>query len=472
MRDIFLVLILLAFVISSFRVPYFMALGYLWVDFLQPQRMGYYLFNQLPVAMILGAGAFLAYILFDRERRLRLDTLQVLVLLLVGWATLATFGWGEVDGSAKWDWVSKALLFSVFLPFVLTNRVRIEAALAVMIFSMSAITISGGLKTLMGGGGYGTLSLLTSASIGLYESSTLAALCCAMIPVVWWFYRHNSLVPPTRLTFLLAAGIIASFLLVIVGAEARTGLVALALLAGLIWLGSRRKLLIACGMGLALVAALPFVPQSFLERMSTIESFEADQSASTRIAVWKWTLDYVGGNPLGGGFDVYKINNVSITLQETTGSEDNRSTTIRTVTDRARAFHSSYFEVLGELGVPGFTMWVSLLIMFYLSARRMSRSDKQGRKEMRKSSAEAADDDATTVWVASFGRAMLKFLPVYMVGALFIGVAFNAVFYDLLAVFIAVKTVAARTFETQKAVAGKPRRHARRSSGEAAARGV
>ncbi|EMD81986.1 DUF5935 domain-containing protein [Pacificimonas flava] len=433
MRDIFLVLILLAFVISSFRVPYFMALGYLWVDFLQPQRMGYYLFNQLPVAMILGAGAFLAYILFDRERRLRLDTLQVLVLLLVGWATLATFGWGEVDGSAKWDWVSKALLFSVFLPFVLTNRVRIEAALAVMIFSMSAITISGGLKTLMGGGGYGTLSLLVSNNTGLYEGSILSTVGCATIPLVWWLYKNNSFVPPSKITFLLASGLSLSFILITFGSEARTGLLALGVLLVILWWQSKRKILYATAISIAFLLALPFVPKSFTDRMDTIGSFQADQSASTRIAVWNWTLDYLKDNPLGGGFDLYKINSVEVTLVETSGSEDSTNTTYRTVTDKARAFHSSYFEVLGETGYIGFFIWSSIMVVFYLSGMRLHKKNKDIVEE------QGSDRVSDAEWCSSFGRAIMIYVPVLMTGSLFVGIAFQPALFNIVALTVAVK---------------------------------
>ena len=187
MRDLLLIGILFGFILMSLRVPYFMALGYLWVDFVQPQRLGYYLFNQLPVAMILGAGAFLSFLLFDKERRIQFGIMQALVVALVAYATVATFSWAVVDTTSKWDWVTKALLFSVFMPFILTTRTRIEAAVGTMIFSISAITISAGMKTVLGGGGYGTLSFLVNNNTGLYEGSILSTTATAMIPVYWWF---------------------------------------------------------------------------------------------------------------------------------------------------------------------------------------------------------------------------------------------------------------------------------------------
>ena len=59
---------------------------------------------------------------------------------------------------------------------------------------------------------------------------------------------------------------------------------------------------------LPVLVAIPFLPQSYLARMGTISNHESDSSASTRVQVWLWTLDYVETHPLGGGFDAYRGN--------------------------------------------------------------------------------------------------------------------------------------------------------------------
>lgn len=438
MRDLLLILILLSFILVSFRVPYFMALGYLWVDFLQPQRMAYYVFSQLPVAMILGAGALIAFFFFDREKKFRITVLQGLVILLVLYGTLATFAWAPVEaGEAKWDWVTKALVFSAFLPLVLTTRVRIEAALAVMLFSTSAITISAGIKTLLGSSGYGTLAFLVNNNTGMYEQSTLATIATALIPLVWWFYKHNRFFPASKLTFLIALGMTGSFLVITVGTEARTGLVAIAALAALVWWRSRQKVAIAAAILGVAVVSIPFIPQSFMERMETITDFQTDQSASTRVAVWNWTLDYVAQHPQGGGFDIYRTNRLSYELVERTGDEGAEDVSTRMMTDRARAFHSSYFEVLGEFGYPGFAVWMSAVILFYLQTRRIySRSAKAlqnlGPDHPHREMLE---------WASSFGRAVSIFVPVYMTGSLFVGIAFQPPFYHVMALTISVSAI-------------------------------
>src|SRR3546814_20180219 len=100
------------------------------------------------------------------------------------------------------------------------------------------------------------------------------------------------------------------------------------------------------GAGLLAVASIPFLPQSFTERMETIEGYKADQSASTRVAVWKWTWDFAKENPFGGGFDAYIQNHVRVVKAATAYDPDNPQEAEPSVyEEKSRAYHSSYFEM-------------------------------------------------------------------------------------------------------------------------------
>ena len=68
----------------------------------------------------------------------------------------------------------------------------------------------------------------------------------------------------------------------------------------------------------AALVAIPFLPDSYTARMSTIENHEGDESASTRVEVWRWTLEYVQDHPFGGGFDAYRSNKFTYKTRVTT----------------------------------------------------------------------------------------------------------------------------------------------------------
>jgi O-antigen ligase len=197
-----------------------------------------------------------------------------------------------------------------------------------------------------------------------------------------------------------------------IGTQARTGLVCLAFLCLLALRTVKRRFVYLGLMGAAGVLALPFLPQSFTERMSTIENHQSDQSASTRIAVWQWTLDYVGENPLGGGFEAYLANKLEY---NTVSAETSGSTTIiRTAKgeDEARAYHSSYFEMLGEQGFPGLILW---LLIQAVGVWQMELIRRRWRDR-------TAPDEQ---WQAPLASALQQAQLVYLVGSLFVGIAFQ-----------------------------------------------
>src|SRR3546814_13064004 len=108
--------------------------------------------------------------------------------------------------------------------------------------------------------------------------------------------------------------------------------------------------------------------------METIESYKADQSASTRVAVWQWTWDYAKENPFGGGFDAYIQNHVRVVKAATAYDPDNPQEAEPSVyEEKSRAYHSSYFEMLGEQGYPGLAMWLALQVIGLVQLERLRR---------------------------------------------------------------------------------------------------
>jgi O-antigen ligase len=144
--------------------------------------------------------------------------------------------------------------------------------------------------------------------------------------------------------------------------------------------------------GLVGLAAIPFLPQSFTERMGTIQGYQADLSANTRLAVWRWTLDYVERNPWGGGFEAYRQNRIDTQVVEQRTAGDIQVITARIEPDEGRAYHSSYFEMLGEQGYPGLTLF---LIIHAIGLIRMERLRRRYRGR-----------DGKEAWIAPLATAV------------------------------------------------------------------
>lgn len=407
MRDLAFIGFLAALFGLGFRRPFLFVLAYVYIDIVSPQRLTYYLLNAVPISAAAAALAFAGWLVADdkRDARVAPRQLAIVALLLYCWATLGSADF-PVEARDKWEWVWKALAFAAFLPLTLRTRLRIEALLLFMVLSAASIIIVGGIKTLASGGGYGQLNLMVDNNAGLYESSTIATVAVAIVPVILWFARHGTVFPPDRRVRWFAWALCFACLLIPVGTSARTGLLCIGLLALLALRTAKRKLLYLGLIGAAGVLAAPFLPSAFTERMDTIRTYQGDASASTRLAVWRWTLDYVRERPFGGGFNAYLQNRISydrIAAEAGAVAETTREI------DRARAYHSAYFEMLGEQGWPGLALWLLINLGGLLRMEALRRRHRGGEH----------------AWAGSLANALQGAHAVYLLGAVFVGIAFQ-----------------------------------------------
>lgn len=429
MRDLVFVAFLLALFTLGTKRPFILILAYAYIDIVSPQRLTYILLNSVPISLIAFVAAVGGWLIFDDKRDTRLSRRQFLIVLLFGYCGYTTLHADfPFDAAAKWAWVWKALLFAIFLPLTLRTRLRIEALSLVMVFSASSIIITGGIKTALSGGGYGVLNLMVENNSGLYEGSIISTVAICIIPLILYLARHSTLFPDDWRTRGFGYALCFACLLIPIGTEARTGLVCAAFLAGLMFLHIRRKMLYGTLGLIAMIASVPFLPASFTQRMDTITQYQGDESASTRLKVWGWTLDYVRHNPLGGGFDAYRSNSFRY---ETVQKIDEKNGNIRyermTVIDKSRAYHSSYFEMLGEQGVPGMLLWLTINFGTILQTERIRRRYRD-------------TTDPAKRWIAPYAQAMGQGHIVYMVGSLFVGIAFQPFVFMLIALQIGLTT--------------------------------
>jgi probable O-glycosylation ligase (exosortase A-associated) len=435
MRDLIFVGYVVLIMLMAFKRPFLFTLIYAYVDIVSPQRLSYFLLNSIPLSLILFVLAFLGFMIGDDKKDVRVSPRWVLLLVLLAYCGYTTTVAAEpVAALEKWGWVWKALVFAAFLPLTLRTKLRIEALVLTIVLCASTLIVTGGIKTAAGGGGYGTLVLLIDDNSGLFEGSIISCVAITIIPLILWLMKHGTVFKPDWKVRLYAAALIFACLLIPVGTQARTGIVCIAVLGVLLLRYSRNRILYLGAVGLVGLATIPFLPSSFTERADTIKNYKADESASTRLAVWAWTWEYVKVHPMGGGFDVYRQNRIRYDIEQRdspSGLPPIDAPEATEVVDEGRAFHSSYFEMLGEQGFPGLLIWLFIQVG---GVWRMEIIARMYRKRNR-------PDEA---WVAPLATALQNSQIIYLVGSLFVGIAFQAFFFMLTALQIGFDTYLSR----------------------------
>jgi probable O-glycosylation ligase (exosortase A-associated) len=405
--DLYVALIYVAFLVVGPIAPFVFTLGYLWVDTFYPQFLST-LVGQLPSSYIMAVAAIGGYVLLDRRSPPRFSGHTALVLLFAAWITL-TGTWAERPDTAwdKWDWAFKVVMFAAFLPLVLRSRVQIEAFLQVFLFAATVHMMALGTKTMLAGSGYGRELDVVKGNSGLTESSYLAAVSIALIPIILFLRSHSILIPKSWVRDLGYLGLIVIAVFSAMGTYARTALVGFVVVGVFLWLQSRRKLLFAaCAVAMA-IGVVAMTAGSWDERIATTADYTSESSALGRLLVWKWTLGYVMQNPLGGGFNSFLVSRIEFPAANGTAP----------IVVYGKAFHNMFMEVLGEQGFPGLAMYLALMLtsLWYMwSVIRRTR----GRAHL--------------LWVHDLAGALMTSLLTIMACGFFIGIAFQALVWYLM----------------------------------------
>lgn len=407
MRSLFLTALYLSFIFYGFRAPYILALGYIWVDIYTPQYVAWGILNAIPVSLIMGSLTFVALLFMKKPEGKWFTREIILIFVFAIWMTM-TLLWSEVPDRAfdKWNWAVKSIVFCCALPIFIRDKNQIDSLIWVIVLSAMVHCIPYATKVLLSGGGYRANYSVVGGNSGFGEGSTLSLLAVVVIPLCLYLYKSDSLFEKSKVCKLFLIGFICTALLASLGTFARTGLVSLAALAVVFTFLLKRRIYYFSAVSILGVGLLSVMGAQWEARMSTIGD-SGEHSAMGRVAVWKWTWQYALDHPFGGGFDVYRINYIELPLSD--GG---------VLVAMAKAFHSIYFEILGELGFVGISIYLLIAVLSLRSCLKI-------RREM------VAETD---LWMKNLSEMLLASLVVYMVGGAFIGIAYQSLFYYLVAV--------------------------------------
>ena len=428
-RSIWLLFLYIAFLGLGTSAPFILALGYVWVDTFRPQEVTYLILDQLPVAMIMGIAAIGGYFLLDRRDPPRVTFTGAVPGIMALWCTV-TMIWAVVpeSGWTKWDWAFKTLVFAAFLPLVIRSRVQIEAMAQVYLLALAGNIIPFGIKTIITGGGYGQNLGLIAGNAGLAEGGQLSTFCLMAVPIAVFLAKHAQLVPRSSVTVLGYFAIAILAVITAVGTFERSALVGLGVLAVYMFIRSRQKVLFGLVLAIGAAALIYTSSALFMNRMGTIQTYQADTSAMLRLAVWRWTLAFSFTHPLGGGFNAYLINDIEVPPSPELPEG---------ISQHGRAFHSSYFEVLGEEGWPGLIMFTLAAANSIWNLRRLARRTRSL---------------PHLAWCADLSDALQSGIMVFFTSGAFVGIAFQPIIWYFFALSVSLREYVRRASALDKPV--------------------
>jgi putative inorganic carbon (hco3(-)) transporter len=409
MRDLFVASVVFGLLPFVLKRPFWGILLAAWLGYMNPHLLCYGFAKTMPFVMLTVLATLVGMLLSKEVKRMVWSREVVVLLIFIAWMGVTTTQALYPDlAQPQFIKVIKIQVIVFMTLLLLTSRERVHLFIWVIVLSLGFYGVKGGIFTLMTGGAHRVQGPYGSFLGGNNE---MALALVMTVPLM----RYLQLQAQRRL---VRHGLAISMVLTvvaIVGTQSRGALVALALTGAIFWVKSRHKMVTAIVMAVALAGTISFMPQEWADRMGTIQTYEQDRSAQGRITAW-WTAYNLAKNRFtGGGFETFQARVFVLYSPEHTPD--------------SRDVHSIYFEVLGEHGFVGLSLFLLLLGMAWAKCGSIIRFAKK------KPDLIWARDLAAMIQVSFVG---------YMSAGAFLGLAYFDYIYHLVIVVVAMHHILTR----------------------------
>lgn len=408
MRDyVVLAIIFLSVPVSLIR-PFVGVLVWTWIAFMNPHRLSWGVAQTFPVAWVVGAATLAGFALSNEPKRLVRSMGTYSLLILWGWTTLSTLGAHLPDYAfADWDQRSKIFLMVLVLVSLTTTRERLRMVALVTAASIGFFGLKGGVFAIMTGGAYRAYG---PNDTFLGDNNALALALNMTVPMLYYLRKEF----PLRVARLVLLGVAFAAVIAVACTYSRGGLLGMAVVGGLLALKSRHKLTAITVVVAATAAVVYMMPGKWSQRMHTIETYQADQSAMSRLDAWRlaWRLG-LARPVLGWGPQAMEDKNLYDRYFPDSPTRND--------------VHSSYFQILSELGFPGLAVFVFLLVWSVVKLQRLGQRFRgSGQHE----------------WVATYADMFQVSIVAYAVSGAFLELAAFDLYYQIIGFTIVLEELA------------------------------
>ncbi len=400
MRDLLMLGIVLGALPFAFRHTWVGVLLWTWISIMNPHKLAFGFAHDAPWAAVVAGVTILS--LFVTRDKLSMPwepPVKVLFAFVIWMCVTTAFAFYPLVSWVQLNKVLKIQFMTAVALIALQERKHIELFIWVNALSIGFYGFKGGIFTIRTGGA-GTVEGPPGGFIA--SNNDLALALVVAIPLM----NYLRIVATRRWIRLGLLVLMALSAVAAIGTQSRGALLAISAMGLVLWARSSRKLAAAVTVAIVTVSIVAFMPGSWEQRMSTIQTYDQDSSAMGRINAWWMTFNLANSRFSGGGFESYTP---EIFERYAPNPTD------------LHVAHSIYFSVLGEHGYLGLILF---LLVWWLALRTAGKIRKEAllREE--------------TQWAFYLAGMCQVSLAGYAVGGAFLSLAYFDLPYNILVVLV------------------------------------
>jgi probable O-glycosylation ligase (exosortase A-associated) len=400
MRDLFVTGLIFSLLPFVFRRPWLGILLWSWLGYMSPHRLTWGFAYNLPFSMIVGLVTIVAFMASKEKKAMPWTRETIVLLIFIGWMLFTTFFAFYPDTAwLQWDKVWKIQLMVFLTALIITDRDKLHWLVWVIALSFGFYGVKGGIFTILNGGAYRVQGPTETFIAGNNE---LALALVMTIPLIRYLHLQETRqwVKTGLASAMVLTGVAA------VGSQSRGGLVAMVAMGVFLWLKSRNKIVTGLYMAVAVGIIAAVMPQEWYDRMSTINTYQEDQSAQGRINAWHTAFNVAKDRITGGGYEMWR----PPVFRQYAPDPFN-----------VRDVHSIYFEIMGEQGFIGFALFMLLGLMAWVRAQQIIKRCR---------------NDLGQKWASDLAAMIQVSLIGYAAGGAFLGMGYFDLPYHLMIILV------------------------------------
>lgn len=410
MRDILITGIVFGALILVLKHPHYGIYLWDWLSYMNPHKQAWGFSQTMPFALITAVVTLLAYLSSKEPKRIPWSPEIILLFMFLAWVTFTSFfalypqfAWEQ------WDKVWKIQFMTLVTTLMLTNRQRLVGLIWIIALSLGFYGIKGGIFTILQGGVY---RVQGPAGTFIGGNNEMGLALIMTVPLIRYLHLQEK---RHWMKFGLAGAMVLTGLAAI-GSQSRGALLAAAVMGLFLWFKSRDKIMTAIYLGFAVGLVLAIMPQEWYERMNTISTYQEDGSAMGRINAWHTAFNLAKDRITGGGFEAFQWP----TFRQYAPDPDN-----------VHDVHSIYFEVMGEHGFIGLSIWLLLGLFAWRTGNKVIKACKK---------------DSERKWASDLAAMTQVSMVGYAAGGAFLGLAYFDYYYSLVIIQVLTYKIAVQNF--------------------------
>jgi len=410
MRDIVVLIFTLACIGAAFYKPWYGVLVLAIFSYLNPHAFAWGSVRTLPLFQVLFM-VVAASTLMTKDRQAIPKDWRIPMFFLLWLYFLLTTTQAYYPALA-WEklWVVSKIFIPLMFTLILINtREKLFYLIVTIGCSIGIVAVKGGVFAVLSGFSH---RVYGPPATQFYENNAFAiAVLIAMPMLLLWSRETTS--KHIRMGITVAIPLMFASAL---SSWSRGALLTMGVLTLMLIWHSKRKYLAIPLLVAGVYIGIDFLPEEWFNRMNTLQTYDADESAMSRIQAWTDGWNHTLKHPfVGAGFEGWRY----VTMRD---------------------WHNAYVEIFSEHGFIAFGMWLSLIIGTLTSLTFLPRKVR-GVEGME--------------WVGNYCYMLRLSLVAYSVGVLFLGLSYWDILYQLVSIAVLVKQFALRELE-EKHGNGKP----------------